>query len=131
MNDQELRRYLDLSEEEFSFLSPSRRDAYRDLAAVSDSLEQLPSRYNRPPETDEDDVVHAALEALSVEAFARLEALIKAHEDFRRVRADAPQGRPRGRRRGGRGVTRDPLCDDRSCVTDSLQLAAKISRLGR
>lgn len=115
MNSKELQVYLGLSEEEFGYLvmnsGGGALQAYSGLDAVSDNLEQLLSRYNRPPKTSDDDPVHDALEARSVAAFARLEALIKAHEEFRRARAEGSYGAPVGRRRRqGRGG-RNPAYD--------------------
>lgn len=103
MNYHDLRRYLGLDEAEFGMLlisaRPEQVEAWADMAQVSDNLEQLPGRYNRPPETEDDDPVHRRLDALSEAAFARLDALIAEHEEFRRARAEAPSGRRRGGKR--------------------------------
>lgn len=133
MTDRELRTYLSISEEEFEHLlrrlPPARLEAYRALAAVSDNLEQLPSRYNRPPVTADDDPVHLELEARSAAAFAALDALIKAHEEFRRARADGAQ-RPRNGRRG-RWVVEPDMGEH--CIPPDVarRLAAKVRNLGQ
>lgn len=112
MNYSDLRVYLGLDHDEFEQLldatPPAQHEAWMAMAQVSDNLEQLPSRYNRPPETADYDPVHDALEATSEAAFARLDALIREHEEFRQARKESPSGR----RRSGKRVRRDPLCDD-------------------
>lgn len=125
MNVHDLRRYLGLDVSEFAYLLAAQPDAlerYAPFVAASDNLEQLPSRYNRPPAAPEDDPVHAELDAVSRAAFARLEALIAEHEAFRRSRTEPSSGRRRVSR-GGRNygksdavnrARRDPLCNLRS-----------------
>lgn len=144
MNYSDLRVYLGLDFDEFEQLlaasSPAQVEAWMAMAQVSDNLEQLPSRYNRPPETAEDDPVHDTLEATSAAAFARLDALIKEHEEFRQARKDAPSGR----RRGGKRGRRDPLCREQRYYDEveaaetagmdceaARRLAVKVKNLGQ
>jgi hypothetical protein len=119
MSNHELRGYLGLSIYEFErFLEvthPDKVEAYRELALLSSNLEQLPTKYNRPPEPDEASDSH--LDACSVAAFARLDAAEQANEASRQKRSE---GTPRARQ-GRRS----------DCVSTGLELAAKVARLGK
>lgn len=99
MTDNALRGYLGLSWEEFNNLRQSIHEDHlnrlRTLDQVSPTLEQLAAKSNRPPKADEASDIR--LEALSVGAFARLDAIVAANEGTRRVRGKTPQRGNTGR----------------------------------
>jgi hypothetical protein len=101
MSDNALRQYLGLDWNEFGHLADATRrvgyvDTLRCLDGTSSSLDQLASKYNRPPKADEES--DARLEALSRAAFARLDAYAAENEAFRRARSNSsPRGRNRRR----------------------------------
>ena len=82
MNDRELATYLGLSEYEFEQLveaaPPSKLAVYRYLAEVSANLEQLATKYNRPPAATmaSDDAEDAASDTIGAAVRAGVSAYV-------------------------------------------------------